>query len=69
MLRYYFRHIIFVNTLNLDEDQITFHDKFIQKTMKFQKVHILYLATVPKSYCKLMYNEVVSLFLLISLIM
>ena len=41
-----FRHIIIVNTLDFDEDQTTFYDKFIQKTMKFQKVHILYLATV-----------------------
>ena len=42
----YVRHIKFVNTLDLDGDQITFYDKFIQKTMKFQKVHILFLATV-----------------------
>ena len=43
---YYFRHIMFVNTLDLDEDQITFYDKFIKKTMKFKKVHIHFLATV-----------------------
>lgn len=38
--------IIFVNTLDLDENQITFHDKFFQKTIEFQKVHKLFLVTV-----------------------
>ena len=37
---------MFVNTLDFDEDQITFYDKFIKKTMKFKKVHIHFLATV-----------------------
>ena len=37
---------LFVNPLDLDEDQIPFYDQFIQKNMKFQKVHILFLATV-----------------------
>ena len=46
LLCYYFRHIIFVNTLDLDEHHITFYDRFIQKTMKLQKVYILFLDTV-----------------------
>lgn len=45
-LCYYFRHIIFVNTIDFDEDQITFYDKSMQKTMKFQKVHIPLLASM-----------------------
>ena len=45
-LCYYFRHILFVNTLDLDEDQITLYDTFSQKTMKFRKVNIIFLATV-----------------------
>ena len=49
MLCYYFRHLIFVNTLDLNEDQITFYDKCIQKTIKFQKLHVLFLATVCRS--------------------
>ena len=57
MLCYYFRHIIFVNTLDFDEDQITFYDKFIQKTMKFQKVHMLFLATVALHAMKNIYES------------
>ena len=30
---------MFIFTSDLDEDQITFYDKFIQKTMTFQKIH------------------------------
>ena len=39
---------MFVNTLALDEGQITSYDESIQKTMNFQNVHILFLATVLK---------------------
>ena len=31
---------------DLDEDQITFHDQFVQKSISFQRVHILFIATV-----------------------
>lgn len=39
---------MFVNTLDLDIDQKTLYDKLTQNTVKFQKAHILFLATVEK---------------------
>lgn len=43
---HYFRHFLFVPTLDIDEDQIRFDKQFMQKTTKFQKFTDLFLATV-----------------------
>ena len=37
---------MFVYCFDLDEDQIKLYDQFMQKSKYFQKVHILFLATV-----------------------
>lgn len=43
---YQLRNIVFVDICDIGEDQITFHEKFKQKTKKLKMVHLLFLATV-----------------------
>ena len=46
---YLFKQTVFVYCCDLDEDQIKLYDQFMQKSRYFQRVHILFLATVYAS--------------------
>jgi hypothetical protein len=57
---YLFKQTVFVYCCDLDEDQISFYDQFMQKSSYFQSVHILFLATVYSSIIKYsIYHELI----------
>lgn len=50
----YFKHIIFVSKFDIDDNQITFYDKLIKKSMKFEKVQKVFLppSSIDESHMK-----------------
>ncbi len=50
---YQFRIIVFVGICDFGENQIKFHEQFMQKTKKCKTVHWLFLATVYLINCTL----------------
>lgn len=51
----YFKPIIFVSKFDIDDNQITFYDKLIKKSMKFAKVQNVFLppSSIDESHMKI----------------
>lgn len=54
----YFKHI-FVSKFDVDDNQITFYDKLIRKSMKFEKVQKVFLplSSIEESHMKITTNQ------------